>query len=54
MIGHGGSWQAFTTTYNRYPELELSIVVFCNSYEVSAYDTSAAIGRLAVDAVTGE
>ncbi len=49
MIGHGGSWQAFTTTYNRYPELELSIVVFCNSYETSAYATSADIGQLAVD-----
>ena len=49
MIGHGGSWQAFTTTYNRYPELELSIVVFCNSYEVSAYETGSAVGKLAVD-----
>jgi CubicO group peptidase (beta-lactamase class C family) len=48
MIGHGGSWQAFTTTYNRYPELELSIVVFCNSYETSAYETSAEVGELAV------
>ncbi len=49
MIGHGGSWQAFTTTYNRYPELELSIVVMCNSNEMSAYDTSAEVGKLAVD-----
>jgi len=54
MIGHGGSWVAFTTTYNRYPELELSIVVLCNSYKRSAYDLSAEVGALAVEWVKAQ
>ena len=51
MIGHGGSWVAFTTTYNRYPNLDLSIAVFCNSLEQSAYQLGGKVGELAVAAV---
>jgi len=51
MIGHNGSWVAFTTLYNRYPDLHLSIVVFCNSTAVSAGEFGAKVGALAVAAV---
>ena len=50
MIGHGGSWVAFTAMYQRYPELELSVVAFCNSPEVSA-GRGEEVARLAVAAV---
>ena len=29
-IGHGGSWQGFWTTIQRYPEFDLTVVVFAN------------------------
>ena len=52
MIGHGGSWVAFTAFYNRYPELNMSVVMFCNSLQKSAYDLGSQVGVLAVAAVT--
>ena len=52
MIGHGGSWVAFTAFYNRYPELNMSVVIFCNSRQQSAYDLGSQVGVLAVAAVT--
>lgn len=52
-IGHGGSWVAYTAFYDRYPDLELSVVVFCNSLERSAYDYGARVVELAVDALRG-
>ncbi|MGI9260924.1 MAG: serine hydrolase domain-containing protein [Woeseiaceae bacterium] len=48
MIGHGGSWVAFTTNYSRYPQLNLSTVVLCNSFERSAYDLNDEVGKLSV------
>lgn len=53
MIGHNGSWVAFTTAYQRYPELSLSAVVFCNSAEASASQLGAEVGKIAVAAVKG-
>ena len=53
MIGHNGSWVAFTTAYQRYPELNLSAVVFCNSAEASASQLGAEVGKIAVAAVKG-
>lgn len=50
-IGHGGSWVAFTALYARYPELNMSVVVFCNSLEASAYELGARVGEIAVAAV---
>jgi len=50
-IGHGGSWVAFTALYERYPALNLSVVVFCNSLEASAYDLGASVGEIAVAAI---
>ena len=54
MIGHGGSWVAFTTNYQRYPELQMSVAVLCNSYETSAYDAAAAIAKLAVESISDD
>ena len=54
MIGHGGSWVAFTALYNRYPKLDLSIVVFCNSLEASAYDLGSKVGELAVASIKAD
>lgn len=48
VIGHGGSWVGFTALYQRFPELALSVVVFCNSTHVSAYDRGEAVGAAAV------
>lgn len=49
MIGHTGGWVAFSTIYNRYPDLELSIVVFCNSTESSGPQLGLKVGEIAVD-----
>jgi len=51
MIGHSGSWVAFTALYNRYPDLDLSVVVFCNSLEASAPELGGKVGELAVAAI---
>jgi CubicO group peptidase (beta-lactamase class C family) len=53
MIGHSGSWVAFTTFYNRYPALRLSVVVFCNSTTVSASNLGEKVGEIAVAAIKG-
>jgi CubicO group peptidase (beta-lactamase class C family) len=51
MIGHTGGWVAFSSVYNRYPNLNLSVVVFCNSAAVSAAELGEQIGEIAVAAV---
>jgi CubicO group peptidase (beta-lactamase class C family) len=51
MIGHTGGWVAFSTIYNRYPDLNLSVVVFCNSTEVSGPDLGRKVAELAVASV---
>lgn len=51
MVGHNGSWVAFTAFYNRYPELNLSAVVFCNSEEAAASELGDKVGALAVAAI---
>jgi hypothetical protein len=51
MIGHTGGWVAFSSIYNRYPDLKLSVVVFCNSTAVSAPELGRRIGELAVAAI---
>ena len=50
MIGHTGGLVAFSSLYNRYPELNLSIVVFCNSTASSAPELGREVGKLAVAA----
>lgn len=54
MIGHTGGWVAFSSVYNRYPDLNLSVVVFCNSTEAAAADLGSKVGELAVSAVQGQ
>ena len=49
MIGHTGGWVAFSTIYNRYPNLELSVVVFCNSTESSGPALGRKVGEIAVN-----
>jgi len=54
MIGHTGGWVAFSSIYNRYPDLNLSIVVFCGSTEASAPDLGQKVGELAVAAIKSQ
>ena len=51
MIGHTGGWVAFSTIYNRYPDLNLSVVVFCNSTEASGPALGRKVGEIAVAAI---
>lgn len=51
MIGHTGGWVAFSSIYNRYPELKLSVVVFCNSTDTSAPELGTKVGEIAVAAI---
>ena len=53
VIRHGGSWVGFTALYNRFPELDLSVVVFCNSLKRSAYEYGDSVNELAVTAFKG-
>lgn len=54
MIGHAGGWVAFSSVYNRYPNLNLSVVVFCNSTDASASELGEHIGEIAVAAVKAQ
>lgn len=49
VIGHTGSWVAFTANYKRFPDLSMSVVVFCNNLEASAYDIGDAIAAIALE-----
>jgi len=51
MIGHTGGWVAFSTVYQRYPDLELSVVVFCNDNEASASDLGDKVAKIAIVAI---
>ena len=54
MIGHTGGWVAFSTVYQRYPDLLLSVVVFCNDAEASASELGGKIAEIAVAMVKAE
>lgn len=54
VISHSGGWVAFSSNYQRYPELELSVVVLCNSTEAFAPPLAAEVARLAIAAVSGQ
>ena len=47
-IRHGGSWVGFTALYNQFPELHMSVVVFCNSLKRSAYEYGNGVSELAI------
>lgn len=51
MIGHTGGWVAFSSVYHRYPNLNLSVVVFCNTTDASAPELGDRVGEIAVAAV---
>jgi len=54
MIGHTGGWVAFSSVYNRYPNLNLSVVVFCNSTDSSASELGERVGEIVVAAVRSQ
>lgn len=37
-VGHAGQWVAFNSHYARFPDLQFSVVAFCNTLEVNATD----------------
>lgn len=37
-VGHAGKWVAFNSHYARFPDLQFSVVTFCNTLEVNATD----------------
>jgi len=37
-VGHSGQWVAFNTHYARFPDLQFSVVTFCNTLEIDASD----------------
>ena len=47
-IRHGGSWVGFTAYYERFPDIQTSVVIFCNSLERSAYDVGDKVSEFAV------
>ena len=51
MIGHTGGWVAFSTVYQRFPDLDLSVVVFCNDNEASASTLGTEVAEIAAAAM---
>lgn len=54
VIGHSGGWVAFSSVYQRFPELKLSVVVFCNSTAAAATALGSRVSEIAVAAFRGE
>lgn len=50
-IRHTGSWVGFNAVYNRFPDRELSVVVFCNALQRSASVPGNAVAQLTVSAI---
>ncbi|RLA38067.1 MAG: penicillin-binding protein [Gammaproteobacteria bacterium] len=51
VIGHTGGWVGFSTMYQRYPDLSLSVVVFCNSTDVSGSELGDNVAAIAVSTI---
>jgi len=51
VVGHTGGWVGFSTMYQRYPELSLSVVVFCNSTDMSGPKLGDKVAAIAVAAI---
>lgn len=51
MITHTGGWVAFSTVYQRFPELGLSVVVFCNDNEASASALGDQVAAIALQEI---
>jgi CubicO group peptidase (beta-lactamase class C family) len=54
VVAHSGGWVAFTAYYRRYPDLSLSVAVFCNSTAAIAPRLGSQVADLALAAVMGE
>ena len=54
VIAHSGGWVAFSAYYRRYPDLALSVAVFCNTTAASAPRMGAQIAELALARVKGQ
>lgn len=52
-VAHTGSWVAFNTYYTRYPDLNMSVVTFCNSRQASAR-IGAALEDAMIDQVNAQ
>jgi len=52
VIGHSGGWVAFSSVYQRFPELKLSVVVFCNSTGAAATALGSRVSEIAVAALS--
>ena len=53
-IAHSGGWVAFSTMYFRFPDLDLSVAVMCNSAEVDGPDLARKVGEIAVAAIKND
>ena len=51
VVAHSGGWVAFSSKYQRYPDLALSVVVFCNTTDVSAREVSDQVAEIYVAAI---
>lgn len=51
QVAHTGSWVGFTTYYVRYPDRRTSVVIFCNSNVVTAYELME-VRDLVLDQIT--
>jgi len=51
VIGHSGGWVAFSSVYQRFPGLKLSVVVFCNSTGAAATALGSRVSEIAVAAL---
>ena len=51
VVGHTGGWVGFSTTYQRYAELSLSVIVFCNSTDMSGPELGDKVAKIAVTAI---
>ncbi len=52
-INHTGSWVGFTTYYTRYPDLNLSLVSFCNSNQATPRITMQ-LENYMIDSIKGD
>lgn len=50
-VRHTGSWVGFNAVYDRFPDLGMSVVVFCNSLELSASALGNEVAKLTVQAI---
>ena len=50
-VRHTGGWVAYSTVYQRFPERNLSVVVFCNTAEQNGGELGNEVAEIAIDNV---